>query len=520
MGAEIFVEEKAKEFLGLYKNLTSVYWNATLTGEENKYNEVAEREIALKKFFNDKENFGKAKEFLRDEKDEVLKRQLKLLYDAYLSNQGSLDLLSEVSKKSSEVERKFNVFRADVDGKKVSDNEIKKILRDELDSGKLERAWCGFKKVGEIVGDDVLEIVRLRNKLARSLGFENYYEFSLDVSEQKESEIFEIFDELDSLIAKPFEDLKNEIDLNLAKKFGIEVKSLKPWHYGDLFFQEAPKIYSVDLDDFYKDDILEKARRYYESLGLSVDDILKRSSLFEAKGKYQHAYCMDMDRGGDVRTMQNLKNDENGMSTLLHELGHGVYWKYMSSDLPIVLRDTAHTFVTEAVAMIFGRKASNLDFVKKVCGEDFDDGGIIKKILRLEQIVFSRWTQVMFRFERELYKNPEQNLNKVWWDLVRKYQLIDFYRDKPDWASKIHIVSSPVYYHNYMLGELLASQLHSYIMENFSVDGDSYFGSREVGDFFKEKIFRVGARYRWDELIRRATGENLSARFFVREFVG
>ena len=29
----------------------------------------------------------------------------------------------------------------------------------------------------------------------------------------------------------------------------------------------------------------------------------------------------------------------------------------------------------------------------------------------------------------------------------------------PDWAAKIHIATNPVYYHNYMLGEMMASQL-------------------------------------------------------------
>ena len=33
-------------------------------------------------------------------------------------------------------------------------------------------------------------------------------------------------------------------------------------------------------------------------------------------------------------------------------------------------------------------------------------------------------------------------------------------RNAPDYASKIHIVSAPAYYHNYMMGELFASQVH------------------------------------------------------------
>ncbi len=80
-------------------------------------------------------------------------------------------------------------------------------------------------------------------------------------------------------------------------------------------------------------------------------------------------------------------------------------------------------------------------------------------------MVFSRWAQVMFRFEKSMYENPDQDLNRRWWELVEKYQLLKMPagRDEPDWAAKIHIALYPCYYHNYLLGELLASQLYYHI---------------------------------------------------------
>ena len=90
----------------------------------------------------------------------------------------------------------------------------------------------------------------------------------------------------------------------------------------------------------------------------------------------------------------------------------------------------------------------------------FDEAGA--KMLRNRLLIFSRWCQVMLRFEKGMYENPDQDLNKLWWDLVEKYQLVKRPpgRNAPDYASKIHIVSAPVYYHNYMMGELFASQVH------------------------------------------------------------
>ena len=49
--------------------------------------------------------------------------------------------------------------------------------------------------------------------------------------------------------------------------------------------------------------------------------------------------------------------------------------------------------------------------------------------------------------------------------------------------------------------------------------GQSYYGKTEVGDYFKEKVFHPGARYSWNEMIEKATGEKLTARYYAEQFV-
>jgi peptidyl-dipeptidase A len=74
-----------------------------------------------------------------------------------------------------------------------------------------------------------------------------------------------------------------------------------------------------------------------------------------------------------------------------------------------------------------------------------------------------------------------------------------------------------------MLGSLLASQLAHTISREAMHAGEngnvSFAGEIRVGDFLKEKVFDPGARYRWDEMIRRATGEPLTALYFAKDFV-
>ncbi len=523
---ETFIESYLEKYKPLFKKVTLAWWGAYTTGKQEYFQEYEETAKEIKKLHNNREEFEKIKNFLKEDIDDpLLKRQLKILHNEYLVSQGDLELINKLIAKEIEIEQKFNTFRAKIGDKKVTDNEIKKILKTETNSEKLKEAWESNKEQGVFVEKEIIDVIKLRNELARSLGFENYYVMSLEVDEQNISDVKNIFEELEKSTDVAFRKIKNEIDNSLSKKLGIQIDELRPWHYQDLFFQEAPEIYGVDLDGFFKQDILEIAKKFYDSIGINVEEILKRSDLYEREGKSQHAFAMDLDRGGDIRILQNIKNDEHWMSTTLHELGHAVYWEFINPDLPFVLRDTAHTFVTESIAMFFGRQSKNPSFLKNY-SEKYDEnsemGEKIRNMLKMTQLIFSRWAQVMVNFEGSLYENPDQDLNKLWWDLVKKYQFIDFYRDKPDWASKLHLASAPVYYHNYVLGELLASQLHNKITKdilekNSLVDVD-YSGKKEMGEYLKKHIFEPGMMYKWDDLIEKATGEKLTPKYFVEEF--
>ena len=520
-----FLEEQTDAIKPLYVGQTHAYWEATATGNKEAYEkyEFYQKEIA--KFFNNPENFRKTKEFLDSKiEDELVERQLRLLYNSYLGNQGDLNLINKIVEKSTLIEEKFNKFRAKIEGKEFTDNQIKDILKEENDSKKLQEAWEASKMQGEFVAKELIELIKLRNELAKSLGFKNYYVLSLEANEQTEEELIKLFSELEEYTDKPFREVKKEVDEILSKKYGVS--ELKPWHYHDLFFQEAPKIYNVDLDRIYNDDILKKAEDFYSSIGLEVSDILKRSDLYEKPGKYQHAYCMDLDREGDIRSLMNIKDDSYWMATILHELGHAVYWKYIDKELPFLIRDASHTLTTEAIALLMERNAKNTSFIRRYCKLTEEELSKIeeevKKSLKLRQLVFSRWSQVMFYFERSLYENPDQDLNKLWWDLVSKYQLLDFSRDKADWASKIHFVSSPIYYHNYIIGELFASQINNYIAKNILNENTTknldYSGKKEIGDYLKSRIFFPGTLYKWDNLIEKSTDEKLNPEHWVDEF--
>jgi len=504
-------------------------FNASITGKDEEYNRSSELNIELSKIYADKATFARLKEFMESGiiEDTLLIRQMTLLHNTMLGYQVDEKKMEEIIRAKTRLEQKYSTFRAVVDGKKFTDNEIEKVLKNSADNKVLEKCWLASKQVGDSVAADVIGLVKMRNNLARELGFINYHDMSLRLSDQDPEEIERIFDELDSLTRNTFIKLKTEMDAALALKYRIKPEALMPWHYQNRFFQEAPAIYNVDLDGYFADkDIVQLAKDYYSGIGLDVNSILAKSDLYEKEGKYQHAYCTHIDRSGDVRVVCNVKNNNQWMNTLLHELGHGVYDQNLDMSLPYFLRTPAHTFTTEAIAMLFGRLSSNPLWLQENAGISAEEAqrisADVKNSSRLEQLVFSRWCQVMFRFEKSMYADPDQDLNKLWWDLVEQYQLLKKPADRnnADWASKIHVALYPCYYHNYQLGELLASQLQAYISAKSGIsDPASLSKDPAIGSYLLENVFRPGAKYQWNDMIKRATGEELTARYYAGEFL-
>ncbi len=92
---------------------------------------------------------------------------------------------------------------------------------------------------------------------------------------------------------------------------------------------------------------------------------------------------------------------------------------------------------------------------------------ITRKTLKLQQLVFSAGPRLSYRLRKSMYADPDQDLNKLWWDLVEKYQLLNVPKAEitRDWATKIHIATSHASL-NYHLVNFLP---HSFIIHKRKV---------------------------------------------------
>lgn len=524
-----FIDELVAEIEPLHRRHNEAVWLANVTGDPAHEQESARLDARIRTVFSRREPF----EFLRATAaaggvaDPRLARQLMLLLHSHQANQNSPERIERMVQLEKKLESRFNNYRAELDGRRVGDNELREILHDSQDVALRRRAWEASKQIGAEVVDDLRALVRLRNESARDLGFENYYSMMLVLDELDEGELFALFDDLDRGTRAIFERYMASLGGHLARRFGTTRDALRPWHYADPFFQEAPAA-EVDLDPWFADgDIEARTSRFFTAIGLEVDDLLARADLYEKPGKSQHAFCMSVDRGDDIRVLCNLRPNEFWMGVMLHEFGHAVYDKYIDRSLPFVLRAPAHTLTTEASAMLFGRLSKNAAWLERYASVPRDEARRLARVCRratsAQLLVQTRWELVMCTMERALYRDPEQDLDTLWWDLVERYQWVTRPegRRAPDWASKIHFSVAPVYYHNYQLGEIMASQLQRHLEREVLGGADDvearYVASPEVGRWLRLHVYGPGKSADWRGTIERATGEPLNVAAFVAE---
>jgi peptidyl-dipeptidase A len=504
------------------KQLNQAFWLLETTGMKDAADLKADLDAELRFLFNDPKVYGQLLAWDKDPalKDPILKRQLNVLIRSFKQNQVPKALLQEMAEKEAALAQTYASFRPELAGKKVSENDILDVLKLENDVEKRKAAWEASKKIGAVLAPQILALVELRNKAALSLGYSDYFQMQLDLQEVDAKWLLATLEDLGRKSDRAYEKVVEEINASLSKKF--KTRDLGPWAWSNPFCQEDP-LDSEELDTIVDDiDISKASASFYKRLGIDVDPILERSDMNERPGKNQHAFCIHVDRTGDVRTLNNVRSSLKWLETVLHELGHAVYELGFDETLPWLLREPPHMIPTEAMALIAGRQAyfeKSLHFLLAETADKKKE--LLKKVEhshKRRQLIFSRWVLVMTEFESELYRDPKQDLNGLWWRLVEKFQKISPPKTRQgvfDWACKYHIGLAPVYYFSYLLGEMFASSIQESLAKEC---GDRLLSSKKAGEFLREKLFSPGNLMPWNELVQHVTGHPLTPDAWVKEF--
>jgi peptidyl-dipeptidase A len=180
--------------------------------------------------------------------------------------------------------------------------------------------------------------------------------------------------------------------------------------------------------------------------------------------------------------------------------------------LPYDLRDDPQGFLNEGFAMFCEQPMFEPAWLANMAGVPRAEAEQLAPQLVAQEtsalLAFVRWCLVIVSFERAFYEDPRRDLNTLWWDLVERYQHVPrpAGRDEPDWATKIHVATAPVYYHKYLYGRLFSTQLTEKLNRDL---GGWWGGGPRAGDYIKHELFAPGATHPWPRLVERVTGKAL-----------
>ena len=552
--AEKFLADFTPKYQSLYYKYSEAQWlaNTDISPLHDSLSRVAEKEFSA--FVGNKEVTEKVRALLakRNGLDTLQALQLQKIMLTAAHRPGTIpqvvDELIDAGTKQTSMLYSFDYMLPMKDGtsKKVSTNDIDKILQNSNDPRERLAAWEASKEVGKTLKDGIADLQRLRNQVAREMGYSSF--FALEVADygMTTREMMELMNQLVRELRPLYSELHTYIRYELAKRYKQPVPKEIPAHWlPNRWAQNWPGIVkAVNLDDLFKDKskewILQQSERFYMSLGFPAlkQNFWDKSDLYaleagSSRKKNNHASAWHMDLQDDYRSLMSVIPNMDWFGTTHHELGHIYYYvEYSISEVPLLLREGANRSYHEGISDLMKVASSQRSYLEEL--------GLLSKDAKIDQvewllndalsassIVFIPFSAgTMSHFEHDLYEQdlPNDQFNARWWEYAKKYQGIvppsPRGEDYCDATTKTHINDDPAQYYDYALSCVLKFHLHDYIARKILKQDPrncNYYGNKEVGDFLKS-IMRLGATKDWRIVLRETTGEDLSARAMLEYY--
>ncbi len=488
-------------------------WDFYINSTHDNMEKMQKAWDEYQKIFADEITYNKFKEIKTENLPKHEAKQLKDLLKAFDDEINTGEIKKALRDKESEIAQKYNAYVPMIDGKETSKAEITKILQTETDENIRKKAYDAKIKGGDLIADDLVDFVKMRNEYAKTKGFDNYFEYMLQDTYDVENEF------LNKLIEEVYSNAQTKITSIQNNKYKelkdfFKKNNLSAYHYGLLLESAPSKKVNEILEELAKNNpkiIEEISKQTYEGMGYDVDKMIADGrltlDLYPRKGKNTHGFCFDIEAEKDARILANLTNNVSSIDTLNHEMGHSVYNLGISKKLPYFDQDSSSPAVTEAIAMMMGDLVKTENILKGYVYDELLTK--FKQTFSEDEANFVSKSLLIIDFEREFYKNPDKDPKILWSELKQKYLNR---KEEPDneWATIPHYLSHPAYYQNYFRATLMKAQIYNHLK---SVLGN-ITENKASADYLNKHIFKLGASVEEYDLIKQLTGKDFSAKDF------
>ena len=289
------------------------------------------------------------------------------------------------------------------------------------------------------VGEIYLELVKIRDKIAKLNGYENY---ALYMDENEYGRNYDI-SKLDTF-------------KKVVKDYGEYI------YYYISYFQDdnAIELSSEELLESAEsviNQISPMAKGYYKLLR-TVPGIY---SIDKGDERYNGSFCTYLYSVPTGLYFLSISDTTSDYFTLAHEFGH-----FINANRLITLNPTnengsydVYEFHSSAMEVLFSLKSQEL------LKEKWEPAFINNLIDKLYTVVFAC---ILDDFQRQVYENPNMNLgeiNQLFYDICHSY---GFYMNEYYWSLVPHNFDSPMYYMSYGVAYFSSLQLYEIAKKDYN----------------------------------------------------
>ncbi|MGL4254030.1 MAG: M3 family oligoendopeptidase [Fusobacteriaceae bacterium] len=338
-----------------------------------------------------------------------------------------------------------------------------------------------FFKEKENEIDEIFEkLVKIRDKIAKKLGFKNFVE--LGYARMRRTDYNpEMVENFRNQVQKYIVPLASELYEKQRKR--LELDELK--HYDEKFeFSDGNAIPKGDSNW-----ILENAKKMYDELSPETSEFFsymidhELMDLVTKKGKSAGGYCTYIWDYGSPFIFANFNGTSGDIDVMTHEAGHA-FQVYLSRWVGIPgLNCTYESAEVHSMSMeFFTWPWMELFFKEDTAKYKFTHlGGAIK---------FIPYGVTVDAFQHFIYENPDATQSErksAWRELEKKYlphknySESDFLERGGWWFQQAHIFKVPFYYIDYTLAQICALQFWKNMKDDREGAWQDYINVSNVG---------------------------------------
>jgi hypothetical protein len=389
----------------------------------------------------------------------------------------------------------------------------------------------GFRALEQWVLDNgFLDLVRLRNRFARAVGYENFFAWKLLKNGRMTTEaLSELLDELRTRTAEA-----NARTLSdLERRHGPA--AARPWNLR--FFASGDVV--REMDPYMPFGLaLRRWVKSFRHLGIRFRGATLQLDLLERQGKHQNGFCHGPvpawrdETGtwipGQINFTADARPEQVGSGlraivTLFHEGGHAAHFANVTQPSPCFSQEYPPTSMAyaETQSMFCDSLLDDADWLMRYASTS--TGQAVPEALIRERIATSQpmrafealMLAVVPSFESALYALPESGLtpDRVL-ALARETErrVLGIESPRPLLAIP-HLLNmeSAASYQGYLLADMAVQQTRAFFLREYGYLTDN----PAIGPALAEKYWAPGNSVDHDTTLRSLTGEGFSARYLA-----